>query len=118
MVRIEVDYTGDLHTVCRHDPSGSELETDAPRDNQGLGQRFSPTDLVATALASCMLTTMDIVARRHQWPMEGARAEVDKHMATDPVRRIGRIAVCLTMPALPSDARFCPGCGHQLEAAS
>lgn len=106
MVEIDVLYTGDLHSVCRHGPSGRELETDAPVDNQGRGESFSPTDLLATALASCMLTVMGIVARRHGWAMEDARARVEKHMATDPVRRVGRLVVCFEMPgSLPPDSR-------------
>jgi putative redox protein len=106
MVRIEVEYTGSLRTRCRHEPSAAAFETDAPRDNEGLGANFSPTDLVATALGSCMLTTMGIVARRHEWAMEGATAEIEKHMATDPVRRIGRLVVRFAMPAgVPDDAR-------------
>ena len=106
MVRIQVDYAGELHTECIHEPSGARLETDAPRDNEGRGERFSPTDLVATALASCILTTMGIVARRHNWPLEGSSAAVEKHMATDPVRRIGRLAVRIDMSAgVPEDAR-------------
>lgn len=106
MVRIDVEYTGDLHTDCVHEPSGAQLATDAPRDNEGRGEAFSPTDLVATALASCVLTTMGIVARRHGWPMEGATAAVEKHMVTQPVRRIGRLEARFSMPAaVPEEAR-------------
>ncbi len=106
MVRIEVDYRGQLHTVCRHAPSGRELETDAPKDNRGLGESFSPTDLLATALGSCMLTVMGIAARRHGWALEGVRARVDKHMESEPVRRICRLQVELSMPAgLPAESR-------------
>ena len=92
--------------TCRHEPSGTCIETDAPRDNEGLGERFSPTDLVAAALASCVLTTMGIVARRHGWAMEGARARVDKHMSEQRERRIGRLEACFTMPSsVPREAR-------------
>lgn len=106
MVRIDMHYSGDLRTVCRHGPSGAELATDAPRDNEGRGESFSPTDLVATALASCMLTVMGIAARRRGWSLQGARATVEKHMATDPVRRIGRLEVWITLPAgLSAEAR-------------
>jgi putative redox protein len=117
MVRIEVEYEGELHTRCSHDPSGAELATDAPRDNQGRGAAFSPTDLTATSLASCMLTTMGIVANRHDWPMDGAHASIDKEMVADPERRIGRLRVQLRMPAgIPEEgqarleraARGCP----------
>lgn len=99
MVEIDVVYEGDLHTRCRHGPTGAELATDAPLDNEGRGQSFSPTDLVATAIGSCMLTIMGIVARRHEWSLEGARASVEKHMVADPVRRIGRLVVRFAMPS-------------------
>ncbi len=106
MVEIEVTYQGDLHAVSRHVPSGVELETDAPKDNEGRGASFSPTDLVATALASCILTTMGIVARRNQWKLDGARARVEKHMTATPTRRIARLPVRIEMPAgLGSEAR-------------
>ncbi|MEE2664106.1 MAG: OsmC family protein [Myxococcota bacterium] len=106
MVRIDVEYSGNLHTECLHEPSGTRIETDAPRDNEGLGERYSPTDLVATALASCVLTTMGIVARRHGWAMEGARARVNKHMSEQRERRIGRLEACFTMPSsVPREAR-------------
>jgi putative redox protein len=117
MVEIEVTYQGGLHAVSRHGPSGVELETDAPKDNEGRGESFSPTDLVATALASCVLTTMGIVARRHQWPLDGARARVEKHMTATPTRRIARLPVRIEMPAglnaeartvLERTARTCP----------
>lgn len=98
-------YEGDLHTRCRHGPSGATLETDAPRDNEGRGESFSPTDLLATALGSCMLTVMGIYARRKGWALEGARARVEKHMATAPVRRVGRLVVELEMPSVPEEAR-------------
>lgn len=106
MVEIEVTYTGDLHATARHGPSRAELATDAPKDNEGRGESFSPTDLVATALATCILTTMDLVARRHGWKLAGAHARVEKHMITAPERRIGRLPVQITMPAgLPKEAR-------------
>jgi len=105
-VRIDVGYEGELHTTARHEPSGATLETDAPKDNEGRGEAFSPTDLLATALGTCMLTVMGILARRKGWAMEGARVEVDKHMVVDPVRRIGRLDVRFTMPpGLPEAAR-------------
>lgn len=105
MVEIRVLYEGDLHTRCTHGPSASELETDAPKDNEGRGERFSPTDLLATSLGSCMLTTMGILARRRGWPLEGARVRVEKHMVTAPERRVGRLVVAFDLPALPPDAR-------------
>ena len=105
MVEIDVVYEGDLHTRCTHGPSGTRLETDAPKDNEGRGESFSPTDLLATALGSCMLTVMGIVARRHGWKLDGATAHVEKHMVAAPVRRVGRLAVELRMPSVPSEAR-------------
>ena len=105
MVEIQVLYEGDLHTRCSHGPSGKGLETDAPKDNEGRGESFSPTDLLATALGSCMLTVMGIVARRHGWKLDGARARVEKHMVTAPVRRIGKLVVEFEMPELPESAR-------------
>ncbi len=106
MVEIQVVYEGELHTSCRHGPSGAALSSDAPIDNQGRGQSFSPTDLVATGLASCMLTVMGILAQRHRWPIEGACARVEKHMVSEPVRRIGRLVVELSFPeGIPEQAR-------------
>ena len=104
-VRIEVRYEGELHTVASHGPSGARLETDAPKDNEGRGESFSPTDLLATALGTCMLTVMGILARRKGWAIEGARARVEKHMVAQPVRRIGKLVVDLDMPAVPEEAR-------------
>lgn len=106
MVRIEIDYQGDLHTSAHHGPSGARLETDAPKDNEGRGESFSPTDLLATALGTCMLTLMGIVARRHDWKLEGSKVSVEKHMVVDPVRRVGRLDVVFEMTAgIPEDAR-------------
>jgi putative redox protein len=105
-VRIEVRYEGELHTFASHGPSSATLETDAPKDNEGKGERFSPTDLLATALGTCMLTVMGIFARRKGWEMKGARATVDKHMVADPVRRVGRLELRFEMPAgIPAEAR-------------
>ena len=106
MVGIEIAYEGDLHTVARHEPSGSELATDAPVDNQGRGESFSPTDLLATAVGTCMMTVMGIRARREGWALDGARVRVEKGMVADPVRRVGRLAVHVSMPSgLPEAAR-------------
>jgi putative redox protein len=106
MVEIEVEYTGGLRCRSRHGPSGATLSTDAPKDNEGRGESFSPTDLVATALVTCMLTVMGIVARRNGWKLDGARARVEKHMVADPLRRVGRLPVRIEMPAgLPAQAR-------------
>lgn len=93
----KVVYTGGLRAVATHLRSGSEVETDAPVDNHGKGERFSPTDLVATALASCMVTTMGIAGNTHNINIDGMECEVEKIMAADP-RRIGEIKVNLHMP--------------------
>lgn len=98
MVTIQVLYQGELRTQATHGPSRVELVTDAPVDNQGKGASFSPTDLVATSLGTCMLTTMGIVAKRHGWELEGASATVEKHMVADPERRIGKLTVALRIP--------------------
>jgi putative redox protein len=97
MVTIQVEYEGGLHCTAVHGPSKAELSTDAPVDNHGKGESFSPTDLVATALGTCILTTMGIVAERHGWNMSGSHASVVKHMVSTPVRRIGKLEVRVTM---------------------
>ena len=84
MVMIDVTYLGELRTEAVHGPSGSKVITDAPVDNHGKGEAFSPTDLVATALGSCMLTIMGIVAARHDWNINGATASIEKTMAAAP----------------------------------
>ena len=88
----KVKYKGELRTEAEHLRSGKTIITDAPIDNQGKGEAFSPTDLVATALASCMLTIMGIVAERDGIKLEGTIAEVEKDMAENP-RRIGEIKI-------------------------
>ena len=100
MVAVTIIYQGDLRCESEHEPSGSRLETDAPTDNQGKGARFSPTDLVGTALGTCMLTVMGIAARTLGVAMEGAKARVEKRMVTSPKRRIGGFDVVITMPQL------------------
>ena len=102
MVKIEVEYSGDLHTEALHTSSGTKLSTDAPLDNMGKGESFSPTDLVATALGTCMATTMGILAKRHDIDMSGAQVTVQKEMIADPLRRVGRLEVVIEMP-LPED---------------
>jgi putative redox protein len=98
MVKITGEYQGDLHCVATHGPSGSHLTTDAPRDNQGRGEAFSPTDLVATALGTCIATTMALVARRHDIELRGLKFEVAKEMSADTPRRILRLTTHLWMP--------------------
>lgn len=117
MVEIKLTYEGDLHCQAVHGPSGTTLATDAPVDNNGRGESFSPTDLVATALASCMATVIGIVARRKEIDVTGMKVAVRKHMTTDAPRRIGRLELDLEMPIaadhpdaklLESAARGCP----------
>jgi putative redox protein len=96
-VEIEVVYQGALRCRGTHGPSGEQLTTDAPLDNCGKGETFSPTDLVATALGGCILTILAIVSERHGIALEGTRVSVEKHMVSDPVRRIGRLPVVVEM---------------------
>jgi putative redox protein len=98
MVKIELTYEGDLHTNAVHTPSGAVLSTDAPKDNQGRGESFSPTDLVATALGSCMLTIMGIMARTLGLDLSGVTASVEKEMTSTPPRKIARLAVKIHVP--------------------
>ena len=99
MTTIHCAYDGALRCTARHGPSSSLLETDAPTDNQGRGERFSPTDLVATALATCVLTIMGIVAEREGIRLEPCTATVHKTMTTTGVRRIALLEVWVTLPA-------------------
>lgn len=92
-----VTYNGKLRTTCEHNQSGNSFITDAPKDNNGNGEAFSPTDTVATGLASCMLTVMGIKADQMDVDMHGAKAQVTKTMASNP-RRISKIEVNITMP--------------------
>src|SRR4051812_42791631 len=101
MVLISIDYTGQLHCSATHGPSHSQLVTDAPLDNQGKGEAFSPTDLIATALGTCIATTMGIVAQREGVDLRGMTVNVTKEMANNP-RRIGRLTTEVHIP-LPSD---------------
>ena len=103
MVEITATYEGQLRCVAKHGPSSATLQTDAPKDNMGRGEAFSPTDLVATALGTCMLTTMGIVAQRNNIDMAGARMRVTKEMVSQPSRRIGTLGVEIVMPRRMSD---------------
>ena len=117
MVNIQIRYEGDLRTQVTHEPSGSVFLTDAPLDNQGQARSISPTDLLAAAMGSCMLTIMGILARREGWSIEGASATVSKEMTTAGPRRIARLTCTFQLPAaltveqrhkLELAARACP----------
>ncbi|RTL59236.1 MAG: OsmC family peroxiredoxin [Sphingobacteriales bacterium] len=93
----EIIYEGNLRTSATHHYSGTSIETDAPLDNQGLAQRFSPTDLLATSLGNCMMTIMGIKARDMQIDLKGTRIAIQKHMKADP-RRVSGIDVIFHFP--------------------
>jgi uncharacterized OsmC-like protein len=97
MVEMTALYTGEKHCELTHGPSSSVIETDAPKDNQGKGERFSPTDLMGASLASCILTTMAIMAERDGLDIRGAKARVTKEMNPQP-RRVARLPVEIEMP--------------------
>ena len=97
MKTAKITYQGNLRTEAVHLQSGQTIITDAPLDNNGRGEAFSPTDLLSTSLGSCMLTIMGIVAQRHQLDIEGATVEITKKMESNP-RRVGEIIVEFTMP--------------------
>ena len=103
MVAIRLEYQGDLHCKAVHELSGTVLTTDAPKDNQGRGESFCPTDLVATALGSCILTVMGIMARSLNIDITGTTATVGKEMATVPVRMIHKLIVKVHVPHRVSD---------------
>ncbi|QEF97353.1 OsmC-like protein [Stieleria maiorica] len=118
-VEIHVVYTGQLGCTATHGPSQTTLITDAPLDNGGKGESFSPTDLVAAALGSCVLTILGLVAERHELDIKGTEVRVVKEMIQKPVRRIGSLRTVVTMSAaavseaamrdrLESAARKCP----------
>jgi len=98
MVTSHIRYLGQLRCEAVHGPSKQTITTDAPVDNQGRGEYFSPTDLVGTALASCIATTMAIVAERDSINLQGLRIDVEKHMAADKPRRISRLLLDIYMP--------------------
>jgi putative redox protein len=117
MVKIEIEYNGKLKTEAVHTPSGSRIVTDAPVDNGGKGSAFSPTDLLATALGTCMVTIMGLFAERHEIDLTGTKVIVAKEMLQEPVRRIKRLTVDITVPlpathpkksALEKAALTCP----------
>ena len=103
MVKMTAEYHGGLHCTAVHGPSGNRIDTDAPVDNQGRGEAFSPTDLAGASLLTCMMTTMDIFARKHGIDLTGMRGEVTKEMSATPPRRIVRLSVQIWIP-LPRSA--------------
>ena len=100
MVEINITYQGGLRTHAVHGPSGATLTTDAPLDNQGQGAAFSPTDLVATALGTCIMTLLGIVGERHGMDLSRATIRVNKFMASAPVRKIERLELVICVPGI------------------
>jgi len=98
MATSKITYNGGLRTSSIHERSGEEIITDAPVDNQGKGEAFSPTDLLATALGNCMLTTIGIVSGGYGFNIDGATCEITKIMAQNP-RRVEEIIAVLSFPA-------------------
>lgn len=98
MPTITGKYLGDLRVECKHEQSGSHLVTDAPCDNNGKGEAFSPTDLCCASLGSCAMTIMGIYARDHNLDLKGATMDIVKTMTANP-RKIGKIEITFTMPA-------------------
>lgn len=96
VVRIDVDYLGDLHTEVKHAPSGQSFLTDAPVDNEGKGEYISPTDLAGASIASCVATIMAIKARKNDINIEGLHISVEKRMVNVPFRRIGKLSFEIT----------------------
>ena len=116
MPDISIKYEGNLRTTATHLKSGSIISTDAPIDNKGKGEKFSPTDLFATALGSCMLTIMGITAQAYGFSIDGSNLEIDKKMGKNP-RRVSRIKIIININGefsdkekqlLMSAAKHCP----------
>lgn len=105
MVEVTATYEGELRCKAVHGPSGGTLLTDAPTDNHGKGQAFSPTDLLAAALPCCIMTIMGIVAQRHGLNLRGMRATTQKLMSTDAPRRIASLKTVLHVPLPASHAQ-------------
>ncbi len=97
MVPISIVYQGELRCIATHDKSGVQFITDAPTDNQGKGESFSPTDLVATALGACMITTMGIAAQKEGVQLGGTSIAIEKHMSVTPPRKIAKLVARLEM---------------------
>jgi putative redox protein len=107
-VQVDIAYEGSLQCTAKHGPSGQSFPTDAPLDNGGRGTAFSPTDLVGTAMGTCMMTIMGLYAQRQGLDLTGTRVRVLKEMVADPLRRIGALDVTITFPAgvvIPADQR-------------
>ena len=102
MIQISIEYQGGLRCEATHGPSKGKLITDAPVDNHGKGESFSPTDLIATALGTCMATIMGIFAEHHAIDLRGMRITVEKEMVQTPIRRIARLASKITIPLPPT----------------
>ena len=98
MIEIGIDYEGQLHCTAQHGPSGNRLSTDAPADNQGRGESFAPTDLLATSLGTCMATVMGIAAQRKGISLGGMKLKVRKHMSEDQPRRVVKLEIEIRMP--------------------
>ena len=98
-VEINTTYVGELRCDATHGPSGAKLHTDAPTDNGGQGASFSPTDLIATALGTCVMTILGLHAKRHEIDLRGTTVHVTKEMIPEPVRRIGSLRTVVTVPA-------------------
>jgi putative redox protein len=98
MVHQSIKYIGELRCEAIHGPSKVNLITDAPTDNHGKGESFSPTDLVVTALATCIITTAGMIAQRENVKLEGTKIYAEKHMSTDSPRRIVKVALEFDMP--------------------
>lgn len=98
MVKMTVTYQGEKHCEVLHGPSNSQIATDAPKDNNGKGEAFSPTDLVGAATGSCILTIMAMAAEKEGLDFTGAQVSVEKEMTTHP-RRIGKLTIALHLPA-------------------
>src|SRR5262245_41118098 len=103
MVEIHVRYESGLHCSARHGPSGATLATDAPVDNHGRGEACSPTDLLATALGTCMLTVMGILCNGRGWNIDGSDAHIVKEMTQTPPRSVARLTVTVSVPSAAAE---------------
>lgn len=105
-IKISCDYLGDLRVRAVHSSSGAEIITDAPVDNQGQGRSFSPTDLAAASMATCMITILGIQAKSIPLDLTGLKVEIEKHMTKTPPRRIAQLDIKMMMPAgIPEELR-------------